>query len=82
MGKSAGVDNVPAELVQAGGGAMIDILTSICNKIWKTGFPMTRFMTSAKTVKCNSQKYLDYQPSGHFKISVNLWTIFILHYSL
>ena len=27
MGKSAGVDNIPAELVQAGGEAMIDILT-------------------------------------------------------
>ena len=37
MGKSAGVDNIPAELVQAGGEAMIDILTSICNRIWNTG---------------------------------------------
>ena len=37
MGKSAGVDNIPAELVQAGGETMIDILTAICNKIWKTG---------------------------------------------
>ena len=37
MGKSAGVDNIPAELVQAGGEAMIDILTAICNKIWKKG---------------------------------------------
>ena len=37
MGKSAGVDSIPAELVQAGGEAMIDILTTICNKIWKTG---------------------------------------------
>ena len=37
MGKSAGVDNIPAELVQAGREAMIDILISICNKIWKTG---------------------------------------------
>ena len=37
MGKSAGVDNIPAELVYAGGEAMIDILTAICNKIWKTG---------------------------------------------
>ena len=35
LGKSAGVDNILAELVQAGGEAMIDILTSICNKIWK-----------------------------------------------
>ena len=37
MGKSAGVDNIPAELVQAGGEAMINILNAICNKIWKTG---------------------------------------------
>ena len=37
MEKSAGVDNIPAELVQAGEEAMINILTSICNKIWKTG---------------------------------------------
>ena len=37
MGKSAGVDNIPTELVQGGGEAMIDILTVICNKIWKTG---------------------------------------------
>ena len=37
MGKSASVDNIPAELVQAGREAMIDILTTICNKIWKTG---------------------------------------------
>ena len=36
MGKSACVDNIPAELVQAGGEARIDILTAICNKIWKT----------------------------------------------
>ena len=30
-GKSAGVDNTPAELVQAGGQ---DVITTICNKIW------------------------------------------------
>ena len=36
-GKSAGADNVPGELVQAGGDAMIDALTTICNKIWQTG---------------------------------------------
>ena len=33
MGKSAGVDNIRAELIQARGEAMIDILTTICNKI-------------------------------------------------
>ena len=37
MGKSAGVDNIPAELVQAGEEDMIDILVTLCNKIWKTG---------------------------------------------
>ena len=35
--KSAGVDNIPSELVQAGGEAMIDMLLIICNKIWQTG---------------------------------------------
>ena len=37
MGKSAGVDKIPTELVEAGGDAMIDVLTSVCNKILKTG---------------------------------------------
>ena len=48
MGKSAGVDNIPAELVQAGGEAMtmIDTLTSICNKIWKTGEWPTKWTQS------------------------------------
>ena len=35
-GKSAGVDNIPSELVQAGE-AMIDMLLIIFNKIWQTG---------------------------------------------
>ena len=35
--KSSGVDNIPAELVQAGGETMIDVLTEICNRIWRTG---------------------------------------------
>ena len=36
-GKSAGVDNIPAELVQAGGETMIDILTEIRDRICRTG---------------------------------------------
>ena len=36
-GKSGGVNNIPAELVQAGGEGEITILTTICNKIWQTG---------------------------------------------
>ena len=36
-GKSAGVDNISAELVQAGGEDVITALTTICNKIWQIG---------------------------------------------
>ncbi|WP_419609214.1 hypothetical protein, partial [Thiolapillus sp.] len=36
-GKSAGVDNIPAELVQAGGEDVITVLTAICDKIWQIG---------------------------------------------
>ena len=36
-GKSAGVDNIPGELVQAGGEVMISALLTICNKVWHTG---------------------------------------------
>ena len=32
-GKSAGVNNIPAELVQAGGEDVITVLTTVCNKI-------------------------------------------------
>ena len=35
--KSTGVDYIPAELVQAGGESLIDVLTEICNRIWRTG---------------------------------------------
>ena len=37
MGKSPGNDNIPGELVQAGGEKIIEILTLICNRIWTTG---------------------------------------------
>ena len=36
-GKSAGVDNIPAELVQAGEEDVITALTTISSKIWQTG---------------------------------------------
>ena len=35
--KSAGVDNIPAELVQAGGEEVITAFTVLCNKICQTG---------------------------------------------
>ena len=34
--KSARVDNIPAELLQQGGGAMVNVLLIIFNKIWQT----------------------------------------------
>ena len=34
--EEAGVDNIPVELLPEGGEAMIDVFTTICNKIWKT----------------------------------------------
>ena len=36
-GKPARVDNIQAELVQAGGETIIGVLTEICNKIWRKG---------------------------------------------
>ena len=35
-GKSAGVDNIPAELVQDDGETMIGVLIGICNRTWRT----------------------------------------------
>ena len=35
-GKSAGVNNIQAELAKAGGEDVITALTTICNKIWYT----------------------------------------------
>ena len=35
-GRSAGADNVPAELVQTRGEATISVLLTICNKVWQT----------------------------------------------
>ena len=55
-GKSAGVDNIPAELVQAGGEDVITALTTICHKIWQTGewpTPWTESLISTLPKKGN-----------------------------
>ena len=36
-GKIAGVDNLPAEFVQAGGGYVVDVMTITYNKLEKRG---------------------------------------------
>ena len=63
-GKSAGIDNIPAELVQAGGESMIDTLTKICNKIWQTGewpTPWTQSLIITLPKKGNLQLCQNYR---------------------
>ena len=63
-GKSAGVDNISAELVQAGGETMIDVLTEICNRIWRTGewpTPWTQSLIITLPKKGNLQLCQNYR---------------------
>ena len=63
-GKSAGVDNIPAELLQAGGETMIDVLLNICNKIWQTGewpTPWTQSLVIALPKKGNLLQCQNYR---------------------
>ena len=62
-GKSAGVNNVPAELVQAGGEDVITALTTICNKIWQTAewpTPWAQSLVTTLPKKGNLQQYQNY----------------------
>ena len=66
-GKSARVDNISAQLVQAGGEDMIDILTSICDKIWKTGeWPttLTQSLVITHSKKGNLQLCQNYRTTS------------------
>jgi hypothetical protein len=63
-GKSAGMDNIPAELVQAGGETTISALTIICNKIWQTGewpTPWTQSLIITLPKKGNLQQCQNYR---------------------
>ena len=63
-GKSAGSDNTPAELVQAGGEDVITALTTICNKIWQTGewpTPWTQSLVITLPKKGNLQQCQNYK---------------------
>ena len=63
-GKSAGVDNIPAELVQAGGEDVITTLTTICDKIWQTGewpTPWTQSLVITLLKKGNLQQCQNYR---------------------
>ena len=63
-GKSAGVDNIPAELAYAGGEDVITALTTICNKIWQTNkwpTPWTQSLVITLPKKGNLQQCQNYQ---------------------
>ena len=62
--KSAGVNNIPSERVQAVGEAMIDMLLVICNKIWHTGEwprPLTQSLITTHPKKGNLQLCQNYR---------------------
>ena len=63
-GKSAEVNNIPAELVQAGGEDVITTLTTICNKIWQTGewpTPWTQSLVITLPTKGSLQQCQNYR---------------------
>ena len=63
-GKTAGVDNIPAELVQAGGDEVIIAVTTICNKIWQTRkwpTPWTQSLVITLPKKGNQQQCQNYR---------------------
>ena len=63
-GKSAGVNNIPAELVQAGGENVITVLTTICDKFWQTGewpTPWTQSLVITLPKKGNLQQCQNYR---------------------
>ena len=68
MGKSAAMDNIPAELVQAGGEATIDILTASATRFGRqeNGRPHGQSLVIKIPKKGNlklCQNYRTYQPS-------------------
>ena len=63
-GKSAGGDNIPAELLQHVGEAMVNGLLIICNKIWRTGewpTPWTQSLVIALPKNSNLQLSQNYR---------------------
>ena len=67
--KSAGVDNIPAELVKGGGEDVITALTTICNKIWQTWkWPSPRtqslVVTLPKKATCSSARTTEQSASS------------------
>ena len=62
--KSARIDNISAELVQTGEKTIIDVLTEICNKVWRTGewpIPWTQSLIITLPKKGNLQVCQNYR---------------------
>ena len=70
--ESAGVDYILAELVQAGGETMIDVLTEICNRIWRTGEWPTQWTQSL---------IITLPKKGNFQLCQNYRTISLISHS-
>ena len=71
-GNSAGIDNIPVELVQAGGELIINVITETCNKIWRSGeWPLLWTQSLIITL---SKK-------GSFKLCQNYRTISVISHS-
>ena len=73
-GKSSGVDNITAQLVQAGGETMTDVWTEICNRIWRTGewpTPWTQslIITLPNKGACSLPELQKHQPHQSFDLS-------------
>ena len=67
--KSAGVDNISAELVQASGKTMIDVLKDMCNIIRRTGEWPTPWTQSLKGQLAALPELQNYQPHQSFQQS-------------
>ena len=66
-GKSDGTDNIPAEVVQAGGEDVITALTTICDKIWQTGewpTPWTQSLVITLSKQGNLQQFQNYRTTS------------------
>ena len=66
-GKSVGDNNIPAEVLKAGGEDVITALTTIGNKIWQTGewpTPWTQSLVITFPKKGNLQQCQNYQRSA------------------
>ena len=76
-GKSAGADNILAEVVQAGGEVVITALTTICSKIWQTGewpTPGTQSFVIILPKKGDLQQYQNYRTKASSAIQVQSYS--------